>query len=181
MSADTPSTPAPSVPAAPSELSVPAEITRRGAGFWVSAAIGAAVIAFGLRGLFTHHIDTRPPNLAKFFIGGVIIHDAVFAPIVLAGGVLLARLVRGRARAYVQAVLIIVGCMALFAFPEIRDYARINHNPTSLPFNYTANAAAVALAVAVAAAVTATGRAVLRRRAKPGGPTADPVREVKTG
>lgn len=193
MSADTPSpsTPssppvpsmpsAPSTPSVPSTLSVPEEITRRGALFWVSAAIGAAVIAFGLRGLFTHHIDTRPPNLAKFFIGGVIIHDAVFAPLVLAGGVLVARLVRGRARAYVQAVVIIVGCAVLFAIPEIRDYARINHNPTSLPFNYTANVAAVALAVAVAAAIAATGRAVLRQRGKAGGPPATPATEVQTG
>jgi len=37
--------------------------------FWLSAAIGWAVIAYGLRGLFHHHVDTRPGNLATFVVG----------------------------------------------------------------------------------------------------------------
>jgi hypothetical protein len=146
------------------EARTPEAVTRRGPLFWASAAVGAAGIAWGLRGIFTHHIDTRPTNLAKFFVGGVIIHDAILAPLVLAAGFVLARLVRGSARAYVQAGLIILGGLALFAYPEIRDYARVNHNPTSLPFNYTANFLAVAAAVVVALGLAAIGRVLLRRR-----------------
>jgi hypothetical protein len=126
---------------------------RRGPLFWVSAAAGWALILWGVRGALHHHIDTRPSELARFFIGSALIHDLIFAPVVLGLGVLVTRLVRGRWRAPVQAALLISGCAALFAWPEVRDYARVNHNPTSLPHNYTANLLVVVAAVWVAAIV----------------------------
>ena len=36
---------------------------KRGPLFWISAAVGWGIIAYGLRGLFHHHVDTRPANL----------------------------------------------------------------------------------------------------------------------
>ena len=132
---------------------------RRGPLFWLSAVAGWAVIFWGVRGALHHHIDTRPAELARFFVGGAVIHDLIFAPVVLGAGVLIARLVPGRWRAAVQAALLISGCAALFAWPEVRDYARVNHNPTSLPHNYTAN-----LLVVVAAVWIATGLVTVVRR-----------------
>ena len=137
---------------------------RRGAVFWVSAAAGWAMIGWGLRGTLFHHVDTRPAELARFFVGGAVIHDLLFAPAVLAGGALLGRAIRGRWRAPVQAAAIICGSAALFAWPEVRDYARINHNPSSLPHNYTANLGAV---VAVVVVVIVGGRWLMRRRQRP--------------
>ncbi|HEX3540126.1 MAG TPA: hypothetical protein VHT75_06725 [Acidimicrobiales bacterium] len=120
---------------------------RRGPLFWASAVAGWAIIGWGVRGALIHHLDTKPPDLVRFFLAGDIIHDLIFAPVVLGAGVAVAWLVRGRWRAPVQAFLIIAGCAALFAWPEIRDYARVNHNPSSLPHNYTANLLVVAGAV----------------------------------
>ena len=132
---------------------------RRGPLFWASAAAGWAVILWGVRGALHHHIDTRPTELARFFVGAAVIHDLIFAPVVLGAGVLISRLVPGRWRAPVQAALLISGCAALFAWPEVRDYARVNHNPTSLPHNYTANLLVVAAAVWIATVlVTVVGR-----------------------
>jgi hypothetical protein len=128
---------------------------RGGRLFWASAAAGWALILWGARGALHHHIDTRPAELLRFFIGGAVIHDLIFAPVVLGVGVLIARLVSGRWRAPVQAALLISGCAALFAWPEVRDYARVNHNPTSLPPNYTANLIVVVLAVWLATALVA--------------------------
>lgn len=119
----------------------------RGPLFWVSAAAGWVLIGWGVRGALLHHFDTKPPDLVRFFLAGALVHDLIFAPVILGAGVALARLVRGRWRAPVQAFLIIAGCAALFAWPEIRDYARVNHNPSSLPHNYTANLIVVAGAV----------------------------------
>jgi hypothetical protein len=133
--------------------------------FWVSAAVGWAGIAYGLRGLFHHHVDTRPANLAKFVVGGALAHDLVFAPLVLAGGLALAAVVRGRARSWVQAALIVSGCLALFAYPLVRDYAKVLHNPSSLPHDYVANlgiTVGIVWAVLLVAAVTA--RTVRRTR-----------------
>ena len=119
----------------------------RGPLFWASAAAGWAIIGWGVRGALIHHLDTKPPDLVRFFLAGALIHDLIFAPVVLGAGVAVGRLVSGRGRAPVQAFLIIAGCAALFAWPEIRDYARVNHNPSSLPRNYTANLLVVAGAV----------------------------------
>ena len=158
-----PPSPSPAAPAADRPEVTPPEVGRRGPLFWITALVGGVGIAWGLRGVFVHRIDTRPANWAKFALGGVIVHDVIFAPIVLGGGYLLTRLIPGRARAYVQAAAIIIGCLALFAWPEVRDYARVNNNPTSLPYNYTANLGAVVLAVVVAVLVAAGGRRLLRR------------------
>ena len=138
-----------------------AEPARREPLFWLSAATGWAVIGWGLRGLLHHHIDTRPMELGRFFLAGDLLHDVVFTPVVLAAGVLITRVVPRRARAAAQAALLICGCVALFAWPEVRDYARVNHNPTSLPHNYTANLAVVIAAVCVGTGVVA---AIRRRR-----------------
>jgi len=132
--------------------------------FWVTAALGWGVIAYGLRGMLHHHIDTRPPNLARFVIGGALIHDLVFAPLVLVVGVLVARAVPGRVRAIVQGALIVSGCLALFSYPLVRGFGHAAHNPSSLPHNYTANlgvALGVVWGVATLLAVLA-----LRRRSR---------------
>ncbi len=107
--------------------------------FWASAAAGWAVIAWGLRGILQHSLDTRPANLAKFVVGGALLHDLFVAPLVIVAGVALARAVPGRARAVVQGALAISGMVALFSYPLVRAYGLAAHNPTSLPHNYTAN------------------------------------------
>ncbi len=112
---------------------------RAGPLFWVSAAAGWAVIAWGLRGIFEHSLDTRPANLARFVVGGALLHDLFVAPLLLIAGVLLARSVPGRARAVVQGALAISGIVALFSYPLVRAYGLATNNPTSLPHNYTAN------------------------------------------
>ena len=119
----------------------PAQDDDRRAGplFWISAAAGWAVIAWGLRGIFQHSIDTRPGNLARFVVGGALLHDLLVAPLVILAGVLLARVVRGRVRAILQAALAVSGMVALFSYPLVRGYGLAVNNPTSLPHNYTAN------------------------------------------
>ena len=56
---------------------------RVGPLFWISAAAGWLVIGWGLRGIFQHSLDTRPANLARFVVGGALLHDLIVAPLVL--------------------------------------------------------------------------------------------------
>ena len=125
----------------------------RGKLFWLGAAVGWAIILYGLRGVLHHSLHTRPSQLARFWIGGALAHDLVLAPAVLGIGMILTRTVPGRRRAMVQQALIICGPMALFAYPMIRGYGHALHNPTSLPHNYTANLLLVTGAVVAAVAV----------------------------
>lgn len=107
--------------------------------FWVSAALGWAVVAWGVRGILLNSLDTRPSNLARFVVGGALLHDLLVAPVVVLAGVLLTRAVPGRARAVVQGALAISAIVALFAYPLVRAYGLATNNPTSLPHNYAAN------------------------------------------
>ncbi len=136
------------------------EERRPGPLFWISAVLGWAVIAWGVRGVFVHSLDTRPANLAKFVLGGALLHDLLIAPLIIGVGILVARSVPGRARAVVQGALAVSGIVALFAYPLVRAYGLAANNPTSLPHNYTANLLVVlGLVWAVAA-----GLVILRLR-----------------
>ncbi len=104
--------------------------------FWISAAVGWAAIAWGVVGIFRHSLDTRPANLAKFVVGGALLHDLLVAPVVILAGVLIARAVPARARGPVQAALVVSGIVALFSWPLVRAYGLAANNPTSLPHNY---------------------------------------------
>ena len=107
--------------------------------FWISAAVGWAVIGWGVYGIFSNRLDTRPANLAKFVVGGALLHDLLVAPVVLLAGVLIARAVPARARGPVQAALVVSAIVALFAWPLVRAYGLAANNPTSLPHNYGLN------------------------------------------
>ena len=123
---------------------------HRGPAFWVTAAAGWGLIAWGLRGITVHRIDTRPGQLLRFFATGLAAHDLVLAPVVLAAGVIVARTVPGRWRAPVQAVLLSVGAVSLYAYPFVRGYGHRLGNPTSLPRDYAAGLVLVVVAVCIA-------------------------------
>ena len=122
--------------------------------FWISAAVGWAVIGWGVVGIFRHSLDTRPANLAKFVVGGALLHDLLVAPGVILVGVLVVRAVPARARVPVQAALFVSGIVALFSWPLVRAYGLAANNPTSLPHNYGLNLLVV-LGVVWAVAATA--------------------------
>jgi hypothetical protein len=124
--------------------------------FWISAAVGWAVIGWGLFGILSNRLDTRPSNLARFVVGGALLHDLLVAPLAILAGVLVSRAVRGRARGPVQAALVVSAVVALFSWPLVRAYGLAANNPTSLPHNYGRNLVIVLVAVwAVTAVVTA--------------------------
>ena len=143
---------------------------RRGRLFWVTAAVGWVVIGWGLRGALHHRIDTRPTELTRFFVGGAVIHDLIFAPVVLLAGVAVAHLTPRRWRSYIQAALIISGLLVLFTYPEVRGYAKGLHNPTSLTHNYATNLIVVIAVEWVVTAAVAAGTALRQHRRRAGRP-----------
>lgn len=154
--------PGPARPAA----HVRAPQARRPVAFWAGAALGWLVIAYAVRGALVHRIDTRPAELARFVVGGALVHDLLIVPVALAAGALINRAVRGRWRAPVQAGAIIIATLSLFAYPELRGFGRRLGNPTSLPHRYGPNLAVVAGLVIVALAI-GTGWRVMRRPRTP--------------
>lgn len=141
---------------------------RAGPAFWITAVMGWALIAVGIRGVLSHRIDARPGQLARFVVGGALIHDLLVAPVVILLGVALARVVRGRARAVVQGALVVSAMLALFSYPLVRAYGKAARNPTSLPHNYAANLAVIlGLVWAVAAVLVIVRMRKAGRRVPP--------------
>lgn len=127
---------------------------KGGWGFWLSATVGWVVIAAGLRGIVENSVQTRPGDLARFVVGGALLHDLLVAPLVIgAAAVVVGRAVPKRARAVVQAALVVSAVVALFSYPLVRAYGLATNNPTSLPHDYAANLLAVLGVVWATAAV----------------------------
>ncbi len=60
--------------------------------FWAGQTVGVAIIAIGIRGLLDERLG-QPASFARFFLGGVIAHDVILAPLVFVTAWLVKRLV----------------------------------------------------------------------------------------
>ena len=126
---------------------------RRRFGFWAGMAVGWPVMGFGLAGLLAEAADTRPGDLARWFISGAVVHDGLVAPVVCGAGWLLARAVPRALRGPVASGLVVSAVVVLYSWPFLRGYGRRPSNPSALPLDYAAGVAAVLAAVWVVCAV----------------------------
>jgi hypothetical protein len=134
-----------------------------GTGFWLGAAVGLAIVGFGVGGLLTHIDGPALTSWLKVFAGGLLAHDALFAPVVVLGSVLLVRVVPASVRAPIQGALIVSCALIAVAIPVAGGYGRLANNPSLLPSDAYGTRLTVVLAIvwAVAAIVAVAG---LRRR-----------------
>jgi hypothetical protein len=156
MSATEPEATAPDTPAAH-------DPGRRGASFWIGLLLGGAVMAYGVTGLLDAERATQPRNLAAFFLGAGIVHDAVLAPVVVVIGWLIARVLPPWVRAPVWFALAASGILLVFTWPLVRGWGRRAANPSLLPLDYGRNVA-VGLAVIWALALADVVRRVVVHR-----------------
>lgn len=123
---------------------------------------GVAVAGYGGWRLLDTQATDQVVLVAAWLAVGVLVHDVVLSPVVLALG----RLGRAVPRAVAAGgvvVLVVLGPVALAAVPVLGRFGADPTNPTLLDRDYARGLLAVAAAVLVAAAVVAaTG---LRSRA----------------
>jgi len=94
-------------------VDVPSGVT-----WWVCAAIGALLMAYGAVGLLR---DLDPPGLVRWvlwFVGALAVHDFVVAPLYVAGGGLVSRALPPRARAPLQAAALVTGALLFGCRPR---------------------------------------------------------------
>ena len=72
----------------------------------------------------------------SWLVGGVVVHDALIGPLVIALAVASTRLLRGPLPAPVIVGLIVVGSVTLASVPMIGRFGALADNPTLLPRNY---------------------------------------------
>ena len=128
----------------------------------VRGLLGAGGVLVGLYGAWLLLSRTDSDQLLSAVVwlgGGVVLHDAVLAPVVVVLGVVAARLLPGVVRAPVAVVAVVLGSLTLLSLPVLlgRDPA----NPTLLDRDYTTGWLVVASLVVLA---VGCGTLVLERR-----------------
>ncbi len=140
---------------------------RAGGAFWTGLALGGAIAGFGVYGLLGSLENVALMSWLKTLGGGIVVHDLLFAPLVVAGSVLLVRVVPPRARAPVQVAAIVSGALIAVAIPVVHGAGRLANNPSLLPSEHYG--ARLLGALAVVWAIAALASAVRLRRARLGG------------
>jgi hypothetical protein len=101
------------------------------------ALLGVAAIGYG--GWRLVHLlasTTARRSWATFFLGSLVGHDFLLAPLVVLAGVLLARVLPPLVKAPVQAGLIVTGVLVLVEWPFVRRYGNRPDTPSALPRDY---------------------------------------------
>ena len=121
--------------------------------FWAGMAIGAATVAFGLRGILTDLRPMRIVNLSLFLGASGVAHDAVWAPLLVLGALATRRMPEPTRRP-VRVALAFSAALALFAVPLLAGPSTAVRNPTVLPLDYSRNLVVVLAAIWMLAAVS---------------------------
>ncbi len=134
-----------------------------GRAFWLTTAVGMGIVAFGLLGLLRHSAQTVPANFAKFFVGSLVVHDLLWAPVVGLASLLFVRVVPRTVRPVLQGTLVVTVAVVLVAIPVLTGRGRNPNNPSILPGDYGTDLLKVLLVVWIAGAAVA----LLARRRPP--------------
>lgn len=132
-------------------------------GFWVGLALGAPIMAVGVVGALDNAARTHPAELARWVVGGALVHDLVVLPLVALVGWTARRVTPVVAWPAVRWALATSAVIAVVAWPFVRGYGRRAANPSLLPRDYALGTALAVLTVWVAALVWVL---VARRRSR---------------
>jgi hypothetical protein len=115
----------------------------------VVGGLGLLVLGWGL--VLLVGLGPRVVSVLTWLVGGVVLHDAVLAPVVVVLGVLAARVSPGWLRPSLVGLLVVLGPLTLVAIPVLGRFGARPDNPTLLDRPYWAGYwAVVVLAVLVA-------------------------------
>lgn len=106
-------------------------------------------------------------GILLWLASAVVLHDAVFAPLVLLGTRLLRRVgarVSWLPIAIVQVALVVGAALTLIAFPAIRAQQVGARNPSVLVFDYAAQLGLIWAALGLVTALLLIGTALVHRR-----------------
>lgn len=119
-------------------------------------AVGVAMLGFGAWNLLWHqHAQVGPPDaVGKWLLGGVIVHDAILAPLVFLACAVAWRHTGARVRRALALFLLAGGSLVIIALPDILRSGD-NPNPTVTPLDYPRNLTITLGVLALVAVLTA--------------------------
>ena len=126
-----------------------------GRGRLVLGALGTLLATYGGWLLLSRQDADGNLDALLWLVGGVVVHDALLAPVVIALGVVVSRVVPAGARAAAVAGLVVLGTLTLLAVPFLGGFGRVNapDNTTLLDRDYTAGYLVLVVAVLVLVAL----------------------------
>lgn len=118
-------------------------------------AIGVAMLGFGAWNLLWHQrAQVGPPDaVGKWLLGGVIVHDAILAPLVFLACAVVWRHTGARMRRALALFLLAGGSLVIIALPDILRSGD-NPNPTVTPLDYPRNLTITLVVLAVVAVLS---------------------------
>ncbi len=135
-----------------------------GFGFWIGLAFGAPVMVYGAAELITQGGWPRFVNVVEWLSAGVLLHDLLLAPLVIAVIWTIRRLFPSQFTPPITAGILGTALIVAIGWPALRGYGNRPDNPTVHPLDYsTAVLTAIAL-VWILVAVWLLARALLRRQ-----------------
>jgi hypothetical protein len=140
---------------------------RYGAWFWAGVAVGWAAIAFGVVSALTHRGATQPVTLAVWVVGLALVHDLLFAPLVLGAAWLLHRAVPRVALGIAMGALVVSGLVVLYSIPFVARWGAQADNPSLLPHDVGVGVVEVLALVWLVAAAMLVVRLLRDREADP--------------
>ena len=142
----------------------------------VTGATGLLLGAYGAWLLLSRQDSERLRDAGVWFVSGVVLHDALLAPLVIALAALGARLLPRPARAPATVGLVVLGSVTLLAVPVLGRFGARADNVTLLDRSYTAGwlllAGLVLTSVVVATVVRARRRSTGAEGRSTDGPSA---------
>jgi hypothetical protein len=140
--------------------------------FWPAAVIGFAIMGFGVRELWRFVPDAdRRFAIITWIVGLDLAHDLLLAPLVVAVGLGLRRVVPGRAWAPLTFGLFTTAVVVAIAWAPLRGYGRVPDNPSIQPLDYSDTTTRALALVWLGTAVwiaTSAARARSQRRSEAG-------------
>ena len=129
--------------------------------------VGAVLVGVGAGALVAGVPPRQWIGILIWMGGAIVLHDAIFAPLVLVGSRLLRRVgarVSWLQVAVVQVALVVGAAITLIAIPGIASQRIGARNPSVLVFPYALHLAVAWAAIGVVTAATVVAISLLRRR-----------------
>lgn len=158
----------------PSSVSPSAAMRRWQVGLVVA---GLLLLVVGAIALFNDVAPSNYVGILIWFVGALVIHDGIAAPIIFVIALLLRRAgkrIPFAVIAIVQGALVVAVITTLVALPQALKKEIGTNNATILPLDYGVNLIGFYLGLAVVTAVTIAGYLLLRARRRKSAATPSP-------
>jgi hypothetical protein len=109
---------------------------RLGPGFWIGLALGAPVMAYGAMELLHETGSSRAFAVGRWLGAGLLLHDLVLVPVVLALVWVIGRVASPRLALPLRAGILGSALIVAVAWPALRGYGRRAGNPSVHPLDY---------------------------------------------